>query len=77
MDTRNRLTELRGGWSGGWKRLAEEHMWIYAEPTDTDNEVVKWRGGGGGGEVRVGRAAAGGGEESGRKWGSAVILSTI
>lgn len=36
------MTDLRrnGGW-GDWKRLAKEHIYIYAEPMDTDNDVVE------------------------------------
>ena len=32
------------GWKD-WKRLAKEHICIYAEPMDTDNSVVKAREG--------------------------------
>ena len=43
MDTWNRLTDLRGqvGGGGDWKRLAKEHICVYARPMDTDNKVVK------------------------------------
>lgn len=36
------MTDLRRkrGW-GYWKRLAKEHIYIYAEPMNTDNNVVE------------------------------------
>ena len=41
-----KLTDLRGeGSEGDWKRLAKEHICIYAKPMDTDNNVAKTRGG--------------------------------
>ena len=37
-----KLTDLRGeGSEGDWKRLAKEHICVYARPMDTDNKVVK------------------------------------
>ena len=37
----------RVAWWGSWKRLAEEHICIYARPINTDNNVVKACGVGG------------------------------
>ena len=48
MDKWNRLTDLRGTgaerWED-WKRLAQEHIRMWAKPMDTDN-IAKVRGGG-------------------------------
>ena len=48
MDTWNRLIDIRGtgGGGGNWKRLAKEHTCIYAQPMDTDKNVVKAGDGG-------------------------------
>ena len=45
----------RGGVEGDWKRLAKEHICIYAEPTDTDNNVVVKASWGAGNRVGIGR----------------------
>ena len=40
METRNRLTDLRvEEVEGCWKKLANEHIHIYAKSMDTDNHV--------------------------------------
>ena len=50
MGTWNRMTDLRGEeGEGNWKKLAKEHICIYAWPMDTDNHVVKARVGVGAG----------------------------
>ena len=43
MGTWNRLTQLSRGEQGwvDWKRSAKQRTRIHAEPTDTDNDVVK------------------------------------
>ena len=52
-----KLTDLRGeGSEGDWKRLAKEHICIYAKPMDTDNDAVK---------AGAGAAACGGGKMGG------------
>ena len=52
MGTWNRMTDLRGEeGEGNWKKLAKEHICIYAWPMDTDNNVMKG-GHGGGGKTR-------------------------
>ena len=62
-----KLTDLRGeGSEGDWKRLAKEHICIYAKPMDTDNNILKAGGGG----------LGGGGQRRGQ-WGTLVIVSTI
>lgn len=35
-----------GKWGRYWKRLAKEHRCIYAEPMDTDNNMVEDQDGG-------------------------------
>ena len=48
MDTWDRLIDLRGEkGEGDWKRLAKEHICIYAKAMNTDNNVVDVRGLGG------------------------------
>ena len=48
---------------GDWKRLAKEHICIYANPMGTDHSVVKAGGGGTGSGGEQGWGIGGG-----RKW---------
>lgn len=47
-----------GSW-GDWKRLTKQHTCIYIQPMETDNNVVKARGGTGLGEGEQRRGNAG------------------
>ena len=47
--------------AGDWKRLAKEHICIYAKPMDIDNTVVKLGGGGAGQGLGGGRKKVGNG----------------
>ena len=45
MDTWERLADFSGEAGGGdWKRLAREHIWVYAQALGTDNSVLNSQG---------------------------------
>ena len=64
-------TDRFRGEAGGedWKRSAKEHTCMYAEPTDTDNNVMRAGSWGDMGWVERGKGWG--------KWETSVIVSTV